>query len=925
MTLAFVWQGISQAVNVPVNWPNTNWSMNVITHTGSNPQDMEADPTTDTNFAYDDDDTGSGSHDVIAAESPVIDLTPASSAGENFIKISGEYVYNNVDNDEYLAIEYWDADASNWVLLYQFPNQDTQGAPSNNYCSGTPQSYEASLDISGFSSTQLSGFKYRFIYNDDTTGGNGWNYGFCFSSPTLTSAGLSNPAFTLTVNPDCGNNQFSVDVNVTDLGGSSSVTISDDQGSSTQQLSSPGTVTFGPYSSGTTVTITVTSDDDNTVSSSDTATYTCPPTNDDCANALSLTVYPQGGGVGNETSASTTQANDSGTHPTCDNAGTNLDLWYSFTAPSSGKVKLIRGGTKGNKIESALYDSCGGTELFCFGYNDDQTFTGLTPGNTYILQVWHDSFNAGDFTIVLEEVSYTNPTFTLTAVPDCNNGQFSVDVEVTDLGGASSVTVSDDQGSSTQQLTAPGTVTFGPYPDGTDVTFTVTNDNDNTYTSSNNIQYFCPPANDDCANATSLTVYPQGGGVGNETSASTTQANDSGTHPTCDNAGTNLDLWYSFTAPSSGKVKLIRGGTKGNKIESALYDSCGGTELFCFGYNDDQTFTGLTPGNTYILQVWHDSFNAGDFTIVLEEVSYTNPTFTLTAVPDCNNGQFSVDVEVTDLGGASSVTVSDDQGSSTQQLTAPGTVTFGPYASGTNVTFTVTNNDNNSFNSSDNIQYTCPPANDDCANAIEVPDPLPYSNTQDASGATNNAGFIDCNGNGMNDGVWYKFTTGTVSGDITIEVVPQGWDVEVAVYTGSCGSFNCEARADGYGSGSTETLTFTPTANTTYYVNVGYYSSISDGSEGPYTITISGNVTLHLDGLTNSDFSFYPNPSTDMISWNATGNVEKIQITNLTGQVVMEVENPINNSLNIAGLNQGVYLLHVFMDGKEGTYKLIKE
>ncbi len=624
LTLFFTWQGISQAVNEPANWPNTNWTLNVIAHTGSNPQDIEADPTTSDHFAYDDDDTGSGSHDEIAAESPVIDISAAQAAGENYIIISGNYVYNNNSSSEYLAIEYWDADASSWVLLHEFPDADTPGAPSDNYCSGTPESYVASLDISSFTSSQLSGFKYRFIYNDDTSGGNGWRWGFCFSSPILTSA-------------------------------------------------------------------------------------------------------------------------------------------------------------------STLYNP---------------------------------------------------PAFTLTVVPDCNNNQFSVDVEVTDLGGASSVTVSDDQGSTPQQLTAPGTVTFGPYASGTDVTFTVTNDDDNTYTSSDNLQYYCPPANDDCSGVESLTVYPEGGGSGNETSASTSVATDSGQHPSCDNVGTNLDLWYSFIAPSSGSVKVITGGTEGSDIEAALYDSCGGAELACEGQSAEKIFTGLTSGNTYILQVWHDSSNAGDFTIVLEEFT--------------------------------------------------------------------------------------PPANDDCANAIDVSS-LPYTNTQDASNATNNAGFIDCNGNGMNDGVWYKFTTGTVNGDITIEVAPQGWDAEVAVYTGSCGSLNCEARADSYGTGSTETITFTPTANTTYYVNIGYWSGTSNGAEGPFTITISGNVTLNVGELTKNDFSFYPNPSSNTISWYANGSVEKIQITNLTGQVVMEVENPVDNSLNIAKLNQGVYLLHVFMDGKEGTYKLIKE
>lgn len=41
----------------------------------------EADPTTIANFAIDDDDAGNGNEENIAAESPIIDLSPAFTAG----------------------------------------------------------------------------------------------------------------------------------------------------------------------------------------------------------------------------------------------------------------------------------------------------------------------------------------------------------------------------------------------------------------------------------------------------------------------------------------------------------------------------------------------------------------------------------------------------------------------------------------------------------------------------------------------------------------------------------------------------------------------------------------------------------------------------------------------------------------------------
>jgi len=129
-----------------------------------------------------------------------------------------------------------------------------------------------------------------------------------------------------------------------------------------------------------------------------------------------------------------------------------------------------------------------------------------------------------------------------------------------------------------------------------------------------------PPANDLCNNAINLTVYDINASAGNETPGDTEYANDSGNHPSCDDIGTNLDLWYTFTVPS-GETRIVvkTGGAKGNDIEAALYDSCGGTELDCQNESSSKIFSGLTAGNTYTLQIWHDDSNAGEFTIAIEK------------------------------------------------------------------------------------------------------------------------------------------------------------------------------------------------------------------------------------------------------------------------------------------------------------------
>nr|WP_321233823.1 FG-GAP-like repeat-containing protein [uncultured Psychroserpens sp.] len=172
----------SQTLNQPANWPNSNWTL-----TGTyltDPDVLEANPTTtDDRFAYDDDDATNGNQDNIAAESPAIDLTAASNAGESWITVGSSYVFNNIG--EILKLQYWDADASSWTDWGS--NLAGTSNINDDFCSGSYVSYTSSvLDISSFSANQLSNFQYRISYDDSTLGGF-WGWGFCFQSPTISS------------------------------------------------------------------------------------------------------------------------------------------------------------------------------------------------------------------------------------------------------------------------------------------------------------------------------------------------------------------------------------------------------------------------------------------------------------------------------------------------------------------------------------------------------------------------------------------------------------------------------------------------------------------------------------------------------------------------------------------------------------------
>src|SRR5699024_7688162 len=79
---------------------------------------------------------------------------------------------------------------------------------------------------------------------------------------------------------------------------------------------------------------------------------------------------------------------------------------------------------------------------------------------------------------------------------NCNpeDGYYTVTVEVTDLGSAGTVVVSDDQNSAPQTLDSPGEVTFGPYPYDAEITITAADEDDESCATTATVSSAnCPP------------------------------------------------------------------------------------------------------------------------------------------------------------------------------------------------------------------------------------------------------------------------------------------------------------------------------------------------------------------------------------------------------------------------------------------------
>ncbi len=630
------------------------------------------------------------------------------------------------------------------------------------------------------------------------------------------------------------------------------------------------------------------------------------PANDDCANAVVLTANT-GATCATPVSGTTLGATESMPAGACSGAP-NDDVWYSFVATGTTHIVTLSNIVSvGNPSATDMYfqvmsGTCGSTtSLLCSDPNTG-TVTGLTVGNTYYIRVY----------------TYSS---TQTAAA-------TFDICVT-----------------------------SPPP---------------------------PPANDDCAGAVTLTVNPDYlcGVFASGTTVSATASTE--TAPSCGASGTNDDVWFKFTATGPAHRIALSNVSGSTDMAMALYSGACGS-LVQVACSDPNTLnaTGLTAGSVYYVRVWTITSTATtratfDICVGTQPPVPANDdcsgAVSLTVNPDLLCGSFAQGY--TDSATASTETaptcaasgVNDDvwysfvatgsnhvvslydvSGSTDMamalysgvcgslvavQCSDPNTMTATGLTAGTTYyvrvyTYTSTATTRASFKICVGTPPP-PPANDTCATAIAgqpANSSTPYTNTQDATSATNSGGFVGaCTGtSGMNDGVWYTVTGD--GGNMTVTVTPTGWDAEIGVFTGTCGTFTCVTSVDATGSGSAETVTFLSTVGATYYINVGHYSGSTDSPEGPFSITIATTGSLKTnDVVANAnEVKVYPNPFADLVNISDVKDLKSVSVVDMSGRLVKTIANP-GRQINLSELKTGLYILKLdYKDGTSQTVKAIKK
>ncbi|WP_055444980.1 choice-of-anchor L domain-containing protein [Lacinutrix himadriensis] len=288
-------------------------------------------------------------------------------------------------------------------------------------------------------------------------------------------------------------------------------------------------------------------------------------------------------------------------------------------------------------------------EDYFFGNEGDLSgFSYTSTGDTISFYVASDDFTpsscangdapmSGGITYTVACATCTNSEATHTIIDDCDNGsQFLVDVHVTSLGSATSLTLSNNIDSNTTTINTIGTYQIGPFPFFTDVVYTLNNNQDANCVF-NSLPLFirdCLPENDECDNATIVTVNTDQTctELAYGTILSATPSNVPAA--SCD-GDSDDDVWFQFIAIQDTQiielVNIVENDISSGLNHSVYEGDCGSlNELYC-----SDSAASITPqlviGDTYFIRIFSEGLNDEDV------------TFDLCIKPGFNNIQVSDD------------------------------------------------------------------------------------------------------------------------------------------------------------------------------------------------------------------------------------------------------------------------------------------
>jgi len=303
------------------------------------------------------------------------------------------------------------------------------------------------------------------------------------------------------------------------------------------------------------------------------------------------------------------------------------------------------------------------------------------------------------------------------------------------------------------------------------------------------------------------------------------------------------DLWLEITMPASGEVTATGSLNLTPPIDFNMdinmqvwQGSCGSlTELECDndagpGFYPQATFS-APPGSTVYIQLWdlgNNQFSDYDF-CVSGTPTCISPTASFSEVCDGNN-EYSVEVNLSGLGDASEVNITNDGGApAINGITSTGTYTVGPFNLGDVVNVVVEHADDASCN----VSYEASDVGSTCPNLLSCGNPL---NQTYCYGNNDNTAFLYTSPFGSE--VTLTFLSGLIQS-------PQD---EISIYDGTDDSGSLLYNGSAGGDLSSVGPFSAPSGSIYLVVDSDVGGSCRDGSLG-----LGGGWEWEVDCATNSD------------------------------------------------------------------------
>ena len=449
-----------------------------------------------------------------------------------------------------------------------------------------------------------------------------------------------------------------------------------------------------------------------------------PPVNDECAGAIALTVNPDLNCT-STTSGTLVSATDSGID--ADTGSADDDVWFSFVATAtSHAIKILNvEGNITNLAHEVMDGSCGLMTILNSSNSNSHFVTGLTIGNTYYVRVYTYYTSPSDSTTfdicigsrtappandnctdaialtVNTNASCTSTTAgTIAGATDSGERPSSVgtaddDVwytfvatatfhkitltnvegELSDLvhevfegtcgGQLASISTSNDNMSIISGLTI-GTAYYVRV-------FSYSGDTIGSTTFNICVRTMNMPANDDCANAITLTASTSfAGGAVNSTVTDATDSALTATIPAPGCAGYNGgDVWYKVVMPGGTIGNLTIGTGKSTASDDTGFDSglavykgtCNALELIVCNDNSAAatgnysriTLSGRLTGEIFYIRVWENGndedepFSISAWVPALGVPGFNNANFKAYPNPVSNILNLSYDQNISDV------------------------------------------------------------------------------------------------------------------------------------------------------------------------------------------------------------------------------------------------------------------------------------